>query len=258
MRGFKRRSTLQELGEVHPHKWEPRVGGEWDPARLLGIATQVGYNWHLRGKDDEEIEEVVTAELREGFQEGGKYTLEGLSKLTLKGVSVLIDGNFFDRHRILELDEPLSHSRPDYISRSPEGLGVTDLKVAFRIDERYRIKRMSEYETDDQFWHYAWEVGEHYGEPVKWLRPLQVILTPKAQVLHEFIRVDPKRLEFWLEGARQHWVDMEAEDNGERPVVPRWPNCRGGKYGTCIFYDGCHQFGRDPQKMLTYYERVPS
>ena len=257
LRQFKRPSTLSVLHEADPHVWEPRTV-EWDPARLLGIAVQAGYNIHLKGGGDDIVEAHVAAVLGSSFVEQTRYTLEGLTKLALRGVAALIEKDLFDRHSILDLDVPLTHSRPDVVSRhESQGLGVTDLKVARQIDERYRVKRMSEYETDDQFWHYAWEVGEHWGEPVKWFRAVQVILTPKALVLQETVTVTPERLHFWLQGAQQHWADMQAEDEGTRPVVPRWPNCRGGKYGVCVFYDACHNFNHDPQKMLTYYDRVP-
>ena len=254
LRRFKRHSTLP--GEGEPHKWEPREV-EWNPARLLGIVTQVGYNWVLRGAADDVVENHVVDTLQEGFVEQPRYTLGGLTKIVLRGLEVLIAANLFDRHKILDLDEPLTYSRPDFVSRhDTQGLGVTDLKVALRVDERYRAKRLSEYETDDQFWHYAWELGEHLGELVKWFRPVQLILTPRAVVLQDTITVTPERLNFWLSGAQQHWADMQGEDEGSRPVVPRWPNCRGGKYGVCGFYDACHNLNRDPKEMLMYYDRV--
>ena len=257
LRQFKRPSVSVELGETEPHVWSEK-SFDWEPARLLGIAVQEGYNLHLQGKDEERIEAWVTTVIERGFVEQPKFTREGLLKLCLRGVEVLIDSNLFDRHAILELDIPLSHSRPDIVSRhESQGLGVTDLKVAQRIDERYRTKRMSEYETDDQFWHYAWELEQHYGEPVKWFRVVQAILTPKAQVLQTTVEVDPKRLQFWLEGARQHWADMQAEDEGLRPVVSRWQNCRGNKFGPCMAFDYCHDLERNPVRAVTYYDRVP-
>ena len=268
LRQFKRSSTLSVLGETSPHVWEPRSSGEWDPARLLGIAVQVGYNvwlnrhrgrWNGTESEVEQlIESAVTATITTWFVDQPRYTPQGLTKLALRGVEVLLDANLFERQSVLEIDLPLSHSRPDVISRhESQGLGVTDFKVSQRIDERYRAKRMSEYETDDQLWHYAWEVALHYGEPVKWFRVVQVILTPKAQVLVESVTVDQSRLEFWLEGAEQHWRDMRAEDTGDRPIVPRWQNCRSGRYGVCVAYDFCHLLNRDPVRAVTYYERVP-
>lgn len=234
--------------------WEPREV-EWSPARLLGIAVQEGVNLHLWKQPDDAVEAKVQSVLEEGFVEQAKYTLEGLVKLALRGVEKVIDADLFNRHQILMVDEPLSSSRPDVVSRhETQGLGVTDFKVSQRIDERYRAQRLSSYDTDDQFWHYAWEVGETLGEPVKWIRPVVIILTPKATVLTEAITVTPERLKFWLEGAEQHWKDMSAEDNGERPIVPRWQGCRGGRF-QCEALDFCHVFNRDPQRAEVYYER---
>lgn len=239
--------------------WEPRGETEWTPNRLMGTAVQAGYNVYLRrGGSDDLAEAAVNEVIEQGYVEQPKYTVEGLVKLVLRGVEALLDADLYARHQIIDLDEPLSYSRPDIISRhETQGLGVSDVKVALRIDERYRVKRMSEYETDDQFWHYAWEIGEHLGEPVKWIRPIQVILTPKATVLRDTFQVDPERLAFWLEGAQSHWADMQAEDEGRRAIAPRWQSCLSGKYGPCVAYDFCHKFHRDPIQATLYYQRVP-
>lgn len=249
-------------GEDTPKKWAAREV-DWDPARLLGIAVQAGVNvWLGAGSPQEDeadpfIEEKVERILSDGFQEQPRYTKEGLAKIVYRGIDAVRAKGIFDRHRILMIDEPLSQSRPDVVSRHEvDGLGVTDFKVSHHVDERYRDKRLSEYETDDQFWHYAWEVGETLGEPVKWVRVVLVILTPKVVVLTETTTVTPERLNFWLQGAEQHWQDMSAEDRGERVIAPRWPSCRGGKFGVCEAYDFCHVFHRDPSKATVYYERV--
>ena len=235
--------------------WTPREV-EWAPNRLLGIAVQEGINWHLKGAADDVVENHVQDTLQEGFQPQAKYTLEGLHKLALRGVQALVDADLFVRHQILMLDEPLSQSRPDVVSRhETEGLGVSDIKVSLQVGERYRAQRLSEYTTDDQFWHYAWEVGESLGEPVKWVRPVVCVLTPKATVLTELVRIEPERLDFWLQGAYSHWSDMAEEEAGSRTPAPRWPSCRGGKFGPCQMYDACHVFHHDPAQMEVFYER---
>ena len=243
--------------------WRPRQV-EWSPAMLLGNAVQAGLSEQLnqaRGQsdgDDDDVEQEVVATLTQGFQEQATYTVAGLLKLALRGVQATLDIQLFDRHQILMVDEPLSQSRPDVVSRhETEGLGVTDFKVSLKVDERYRAQRLSSYDTDDQFWHYAWEVGETLGEEVKWLRPVVIILAPKATVLHELVRVTPARLAFWLEGAESHWHDMSVEDQGLRVPAARWPSCRGGRYGECQFLTACHTFLRDPVQMEKsgYYER---
>ena len=246
--------------------WTPRVV-EWSPAMLLGNAVQAGINvylnkqrgpWEPTDDPDTLAEATVTGVLEDGYVEQSTHTVAGLVKLALRGVQALLDKGLFDRHEILMLDdgEFLGHSRPDVVSRhDTEGLGITDFKVSRSIDDRIRPKRMSEYTTDDQLWHYSWETQETLGEPVKWARVVQVILAPRSDVLVNRWDVDPDRLAFWLTGAEQHWRDMQAEDEGTRMVAPRWPNCRGGKYGVCDFYDACHVLGRDPDKMVVFYER---
>lgn len=246
--------------------WRP-IAVEWNPARLLGVAVQAGLSHYLRGGggrgehlrpgDEAAVEEAVVRTLTEGFEDQATYTLEGLVKLALRGVQTALDVDLFARHTVLMVDEPLGHSRPDVVSRhETEGLGVTDFKVSRDVPERYRVARLSSYETDDQFWHYAWEVGETLGEPVKWVRPVLIILAPKATVLQTSVRVTPERLAFWLSGAEQHWRDMQGEDEGTRPAVPRWLSCQSGKYGPCEAYDFCHRLDRDPARCTTYYERV--
>ena len=244
--------------------WTPREV-EWSPAKLLGIAVQAGINvylnkqrgpWEPTDDADALAEAMVTGVIQDGYVENSTHTVAGLVKLALRGVQVLLDKDLFARHAILMVDEPLGHSRPDVVSRhETEGLGVTDFKVSRTIGDPYRAKRMSEYATDDQFWHYAWEVGATLGEPVKWARAVQVILAPRPDVLVNRWDVDPDRLAFWLTGAEQHWRDMQAEDEGTRVVAPRWPNCRGGKWGICEFFDACHVLNRDPDKMGVFYER---
>ena len=244
--------------------WRERVV-IWEPAMLLGNAVQAGMNVWLRAIDmgvplDDAIEAAVVDVIAQGYEDQPKYTREGLVKLTLRGVQALLDADLFRRHTILMVDEPLGHSRPDVVSRhESEGLGVTDFKVTMALRDDYRASRLSGYSTDDQFWHYAWEVGETLGEPVKWIRPMVVILAPKPTVLHDLIAVESSRLHFWLSGAEQHWKDMQAEDEGTRPVVPRWPNCRNApkrKGGICEMHDACHVLNRDPAQMAVYYERV--
>lgn len=247
--------------------WTPRTVA-WDPAKLLGIAVQEGLSVWLRasrastpGTGDEATDEAVESRLRlvlsEGFQEQPTHTLAGLTKLALRGVQATLNADLFDRHTILMVDEPLSQSRPDVVSRhATEGLGVTDFKVSRTVGEQYRAKRLSEYETDDQFWHYAWEVGETLGEPVQWIRAVLIILAPAVKVMPITTPVGSRRLAFWLAGAEQHWRDMTAEDHGQRAVAPRWPNCRGGRYGECEMYDACHVLHGDESKFLLYYERT--
>ena len=245
--------------------WTPREV-EWSPAILLGNAVQAGLNvyltkqrgpWEPTDDVDALAEAVVTGVIEDGYVEQSTHTVVGLVKLSLRGVQALLKKGLFERHQILMIDEPLGHSRPDVVSRhETEGLGVSDVKVSRTIDDRVRPKRMSEYSTDDQFWHYSWEVGATLGEPVKWARAVQVILAPRPEVLVNRWEVDPDRLAFWLVGAEQHWRDMQAEDEGTRVVAPRWPNCQGGKYGVCRFYDACHVLNRDPDRMRVFYDRV--
>lgn len=236
-------------------RWEP-LSIEWSPAILLGNAVQAGLFEWLRGRPDSACEEVVVRVVESASIEGETYTAQGLTKLALRGVKTVMESGLFDRHTILMVDEPLAHSRPDIVSRhETEGLGVSDFKVSHQLGDRWRQQRLDSYDTEDQFWHYAWEVGETLGEPVKWTRAILVILSPKPTALPALVRVTPERLNFWLQGAEQHWQDMSDEDQGRRQVVPRWPSCRGGRYGACEAYDACHILDRDESRYNTLYKR---
>lgn len=242
-------------------RWQPRTI-EWEPALTLGKAVQVGINVYLTEGERDGVEDVVNEHVRStiaaDFTEGGKYTLDGLTKLALRGVNAVLDANLFTDHDILMVDETLGASQPDVVSRHrlTKELWVHDFKVSQSVRDDYRAKRLEEYDTKHQFWHYAWEGERAFGEPVAYVRPILVILTPKAQALWLDIRVEPKRLAFWLRGAEELWSRMErSKDVRLEDLTPNWDNCYG-KYGKCPFLDACHVFHLDMQKASIYYEEV--
>ena len=237
----------------------------WSPARTLGKAVQVGVNVWLQSLrypspsgllvvEPNDVEMAAQRVVEADFQPQEAHTIAGLTKLATGGALAVIESGLFDGHYILLVDEPVGSGRPDVVSRLNRRLQVADFKVALSLRDDYRAKRLAEYDTHDQFWQYAWEVGEHFGEQVERVRAILVILAP-LKVLHADLTVTPERVDFWLSGARQTWRDMDAEARGERPCVPKTSSCYG-KYGKCDAFDFCYVFRRDPAQavMSGYYE----
>ena len=242
-------------------RWQPKEA-VWEPARTLGKAVQAGVNVWLKEMQAgglvattvPEVEAAVQAVIEEDFQPQEKYTVVGLTKLATKGAVQVIQSGLFEGHEILMVDEPIGAGRPDVVSRWNGRLHIADFKVSHSLRDDYRAKRLAEYDTHDQFWQYAWEVGNHFGEPVERVRAILVILAP-CKVLHADLEVTPYRVEHWLAGAQQKWADMDAESREERPVVPTTSSCYG-KYGKCEAYDYCYQFQKDGARAVLsgYYE----
>ena len=235
----------------------------WSPARTLGKAVQAGVNVYLHERRQHgergvtlvhEVEAAILPVIETDFQPQEAHTVAGLTKLATRGALAVIESGLFDGHDILLVDEPVGSGRPDVVSRLNGRLQVADFKVTQSLRDDYRAKRLAEYDTHDQFWQYAWEVGEHFGEPVERVRAVLVILAP-LKVLHADLTVTSERLDFWLAGAQQAWRDMDAEANMERPCVPKTSSCYG-KYGKCDAFDFCYVFHRDHEQAITsgYYE----
>jgi hypothetical protein len=239
---------------------------DWKPNMLLGRAMDAGLTHVYRtifslpeGRPvySEDLHEqglqLALETLREGYHENETWPIEGLEKIVERTYEAALKEHVMDAGPMIAVDESLGVGRPDIIQRSKDGshLLVTDRKFTLKLEVTYLAKTLSEYEVDDQFWQYAWEAQQRWGIPVKWLRVHLLIGTPKPKsVLHPW-PVDQDRLAFWLSGAEQNWRDMQEEQEGKRPVVPKWANCMG-KYGRCPFHGWCHE----PQQRELFYRPV--
>ena len=238
---------------------------EWTPNMLLGRSLDAGLTHVYRTLFDPETRDkpiydlhdqglkLALATLHEGYRENENWPEEGLVKLVSRTYEAALKEDVLTAGPMIAVDESLGVGRPDMVQRSRDGshLIVTDRKFTLKLEAYYLAKTLSEYEVDDQFWHYAWEAEQRWGLPVYWLRVHLLIGTPRAKsVLHPW-PVTPKRLKFWLTGAEQNWKDMDEEKEGKRPVVPKWANCMG-KYGRCPFHGWCHE----PQQRELFYRPV--
>lgn len=237
--------------------WEPR-GMEWTPNMLLGRAIGDGMSHHYREMRNGRESTVSPLDLamqvlREGYVPQETYTLDGLGKYVRAGLKEAIETSPV-RGPILFVDEPLeSGSRPDVVYRHPSGgLSIADTKVKLKVSDWQRRNKyvlLEEYETWWQGFHYAWEVGEQLGEPVKWIGPHLITLTPKPEGQYHPVEVTPQRVAFWLRQAKVLWAQMDLGVE-----YPNWFSCRG-KFGRCEFMDACHVLDLDEDKMAILYQK---
>ena len=255
-------------------EWEPR-GAEWTPNMLLGRAIGDGMTQCYRNTQDpafwaddsnDPLQTALDA-LQEGFVEQDTWSIEALRKLVTTGLREALQTTPV-QGTILMVDESLpSRARPDVVFRHPSaGLTVVDTKVRFKLDSRYREKALAEYETWWQGFHYAWEVGEVLREPVKYIGPHLITLTPKVSGVYHPIEVTPERVAFWHRQAETVWRQMPASrDPLGNPIdppplstlTPNWFSCHG-KYGRCFAYDACHTCHLDEDRMSILYQRKRS
>ena len=259
---FARCPVYQRLNKL----WEPR-GAEWTPAILLGRAIGEGMSQFYRTvkekpPGDRELALATALKVLEeddSINSQETWSLVGLTKHVKAGLMEALDTSPV-RGPILMVDEPLgSGARPDVVYRHPStGLSVADTKVRFKLDPRYREKALAEYDTWWQGWHYAWEVGEYLGEPVKSIGPHLITLTPKVRGEHHPIEVSPARVSFWLKQAEVLWARMgDSFHTAPLPVellTPNWFSCYG-KFGRCFAYDACHTIqSYDEDKLSIVYQ----
>lgn len=234
---------------------------DWTPNLTLGRAVTDGLAKHYRALRDgsplspEQVEEWAMSILEEGYEENDTWALAGLQKIVSNLLEKALEETVIAQgDTILLVDESTGGGRPDLVLKQRNGkLTVTDFKVTLKLEQQYVGKTLSQYETDDQFWQYAWEVGQMYGTPVEWLRVHLLPALPKARSLLHPWRVDPERLQFWLAGAEQAWKDMEEQEEGRRPEAPRWASCNGSRWGKCLYLAWCHE----PATRAMFYRDLP-
>ena len=129
-----------------------------------------------------------------------------------------------------------------------------DTKVRFKLDAHFRQKALSEFDVDWQLLHYAWEVGEVLGEPVKVVGPHLITLTPKVSGVYHPVMVNPFTLSEWHRQAEKLWLDMYRVAEGYDLPTANLFSCTT-KFGRCEFWDACHVLDRDEEKMGTVYQR---
>lgn len=247
---------------------EPLVD-QWEPNLLMGKALNESmsyyWNWYRRahtapvtigeGDSGAAAEAALKAGVRilyAGYVENDKWPVAGLEKMLTRCLEACLNEDTTSAGVIISVDQPLGVGRPDLIQVNRDNrLVITDLKFTLRLNPDYQLKRLTEYETDNQWFHYDWEAQQHFGYPPEWNRVLLVVGSPKPRVVLHPWRVDEEKVKFWLSGAEQNWRDMELEKMGVRPVAPKTQSCMG-KFGRCPFYGWCW----DRDAMGQFYKDV--
>ena len=120
------------------------------------------------------------------------------------------------------------------------------------LDDRYKENELLTFDTSNQMWHYAWAVGQEYGETIARVLVHMIVLNPRVYTEVHPIPIDPERLVQWLEGAARDWRDMERGENR-----PRYGSCVG-KYGKCEMHDACHVLNGDESRFEALYDIRPA
>ena len=256
-------------------------GQDWNPNMPMGTVLDHAMKTWWQGVTissphdrDADAMDAGLSLLASSFQENPDYTLDELRVLFKKGLKVAIKGQtnqpgweyWAEREKVVKIStstrDPKAEGAlvwkgqyvgtPDLITRDHRGLIVTDLKNSLYTNPIYLPKRLAEYDTNTQGWHYAYFVSLIYGEPVVEVRFQNIVMAPSVKNVVAVISITPERLNFWFADSVIKWSRMAQE--GKTDVAPgNWENCYG-KYGKCPFYMICHELDRDPEKIKVFFE----
>jgi hypothetical protein len=98
--------------------------------------------------------------------------------------------------------------------------------------------------------HYVWATHEVFGECFEYGICL-LWYGKKITIEYLPFLVSGKRLELWIESAKQVWARMEAVENGES--VPHEVATHATKYGPCVYSKACLDYYREPSLMKKDY-----
>lgn len=233
----------------------------WTPERLMGTAIHAGLAafWqpaeHLGGNPQA---------LRETFQAGWpedappEFSREGLEAQALKVLDTVykwIPKNIPDAEPVM-VEQALDadgHTTPDFVTREPIGLVVTDWKYSHHVDPdrvRYRLEGI---DRVHQFNHYVWAVGEYLKEPVRLFRKVVIIGGPKIMVRAAEFAPTPEGTTQWLTGAQEMWAQMAEMRAGSRIAYQRPEGCKPfGEKWPCPMWEACWTCYGNREKMAQF------
>jgi hypothetical protein len=252
--------------------WQPKAG-EWTPYKLMGTAIHAGVHEFWLSRDLVKAAQVAQEVLGANFVDQPIWTQEGCSKLVSKGLLEALQGTpghvmWSQTEDLVGSELDLGHCHPDLVTRSKVTgqLFVTDLKTSYVVKPQWVSKRLLSYETDWQFHHYAWAVGEKYGEPVEAVRVQLVALSPKVTSWVYPVKLSQARLKNWLETAKSVWINLDQVKNR----IEKYPAPIGGsfhpiqnltscdQYGGCEFKTACHTLELEEKTFASFYDPIPS
>jgi len=236
-------------------RWAKRDKKNWT-AMLIGKAIARGLEAHYKGLEEPygPAERIVEEQYN---PEGADRSLKGVLNLTREGLALGLGTNFA-LSEVLAVERYFGRTVPDLVGRERDGaLMVIDHKVKVTLDEKYREKELEKYNRSNQFFEYAWHVGQEYGEPVERVYAHLIILGPSPEALLHPVAIEPEHLRHWLHGASRDWRDMAAIEKGEEEARARFTACRTD-FGLCEMYEACHTFHGQEEAFTALYNRVGS
>lgn len=233
-------------------------------AMLVGTAVALGLEHYYTGLDkgvEPKVHEalctsVAAAHVEENYVEDSDRSLDTVQTLVRRGTKHGMATNL-GLGEILGVEKFYGRIRPDLVGRSLDGaLVVIDHKVKMKLDDQWKEKTLAEYDTNNQFMHYAWAIGQEYGEEVKTVYAHIIVLSPRVYTEMHPVRIDQEHLALWLESATTDYQEMAAIEAGKFKARARFASCVD-KYGPCAMYDLCHVLHGDESKAEALYGRKP-
>lgn len=230
-------------------RWQPKRNPNY--STLIGTAVAKALELFFKGMDAQALD-VANTIVTQGYEPGGQQSLKGVLGLVKKGYD-LGTATRFDLDTIEAVEVFFGRTKPDLVIRNKAGnLVVVDHKVKLNLDPRYLEKELLTYDTSNQLYTYAWQVGSTYGEPVTETIIHMIILGPDGQTVLHPVRITEEHLAHWRQGVGKTWEAMNAVKAGGSPEA-RYSQCIG-KYGKCDMYDLCHILHGDESKAGTLYD----
>lgn len=246
---FQKCSLLWDLGKRWRKKEDkPRV------AMLIGTAVALGLESHYK-TDGQDPFEVAAVYAERAYQEGSDKSLKGTLSLVRRGMELGVGTNL-GLTEIMAVEEYIGRVKPDLIGRAYDGeLVVIDHKVKSNLEDRWLDKELEGYDTSNQLFQYAWQVGQEYGEPVVTCIIHMIILGPVPRTILHPVRITQEHLNLWLHGVALDWRQMDTIEKGTVEAGARFASCMG-KYGKCDMYTICHTLEGDEGVAHPFYDQL--
>ena len=234
-------------------RWKKPLDKEWT-AGTIGNAVAKGLEEYL-SNGPEKAQELAKAFGESNYVAKADRSLKGMLELIRQGVELGM-ATRFGMKEILAVEQPFGRTRPDRVGRDYDGaLAVWDHKVKVQLDDKFYEKELARFDRSNQFYEYAWIVGQEYGEPVERVYAHLIILGPSPRTVLHPVKMEPEHIRHWLHGASRDWKIMRAIENGDEEAYPHYTGCQTD-YGPCAMYEGCHTFYGDESAFPAIYERV--
>jgi len=163
-----------------------------------------------------------------------------------------------DTWRIVDAEKDFGpsfgNSRADLIVEDSLGLAVVDYKTKLTLKAEYRQKTINEYANSHQMLHYGWAGRETYGRPINNYYIGLAVFEPRWAFDLVPYPIHPETLETWLKATQRAWMDMEAEEVGDK--VPWMSANHSDNFGQCPMYKACFVHHYDPTLMKQDYLHV--